>query len=1183
MIHLSVRLAWHDRGWDGHICNAPRLNTSCVVHDYIRVAREDDKEAAVAGKHIAQLKGWRPPCARDIGPWSPRGYATVHHDPLERNFLEDVPEEIPAYANTPSPYRWLREENFREVCDAELLTLRGPDRAEKTHGWVQEPDRQKVLLETFWSNLEPKRSLVFYYLRPGVPLDEDARRVIVGVGRIASVGPQVYFGNNKPDGEPYPIWSRAITQNYPDEGFRLPYQEYLAAGHDPSNIVCRLPNGLIPYFSFVAEHVTDDAAVGVLERLLQSVEAVRQEAKVAGDWDRHLDWLNDALAEVWQGRGPYPGIGSVLQYLGCARGTAYQRLELSKLTKTGDNPWLHVKEVLEGGKPLNATYKAAFEKAAKKWNALPQSRRDLLATLARFELTPDQIRRVSNPDERAKAGIAAVDADIIANPYLLCEQDLGTDESTPIALDIVDHGMRPEGAAAQFIPPEAIAAQDDERRVRAVAIDTLRQAADAGDTVLTFDTLMARIPERFPDRRACRPDRDVVQAQADFYGEELWLALDNDPQLVALKELRSHEQLIAERVQRRVKRTNEAAAPAIDWKAALEAEFGEPKTERERAALTEKETALETLFTQRLSVLTGSAGTGKTSLLKVFLDQIGKQSVLLLAPTGKARVRLSTKARRNAMTIHQLLLKKEWLMPELFALKLDGGKQDSATTVIVDECSMIPTDLFSTMLKALDLNKVARLILVGDPNQLPPIGPGRPFVDIIEWLRANAPQCIASLKVTMRIADESEAGLGQSTALAFADGYRNDNINPADDELLAQLARGESAGDLEIHFWEDQADLRRVLKASLARHLELDLDAAQADYPTLNRSFGVGDKPWAQTDFSLAERWQLLSPVHGQPHGTDELNRLVQLTYKKGLILKSRPFWSKQPRPFGEQEIVYTDKVIQIVNRRMRGYPYETGLDYVANGEIGIVKSTKKADNGDYLDVGFSTQPNVSYRYYRSMVDENLELAYALTVHKAQGSDFDIVFLIVPKEAPTLCRELIYTGLTRFRKRLVLLVEKDVSPLEALRRPDRSDTFRRNTQLFALSLRADDVTRPFAENLIHRTATGVMVRSKSEVIVADTLTRLSISYDYELRLPSRDNPKDFRLPDFTVGYEGDVYYWEHLGMLSIPAYREAWQRKEKWYKDNGYFDRLIVSQDGSDGSIDAADIEHIARRRILQE
>jgi hypothetical protein len=90
-------------------------------------------------------------------------------------------------------------------------------------------------------------------------------------------------------------------------------------------------------------------------------------------------------------------------------------------------------------------------------------------------------------------------------------------------------------------------------------------------------------------------------------------------------------------------------------------------------------------------------------------------------------------------------------------------------------------------------------------------------------------------------------------------------------------------------------------------------------------------------------------------------------------------------------------------------------------------------------------------------------------------------------------------------------------------------------------------------------------------------------YECEQKLSSKDEPNDFKLPDFTVSYEGDTFYWEHLGMLSVPSHRKAWDRKREWYQDNGYLDRIITSEDGTDGSIDAAEIERIARKKILVE
>lgn len=143
---------------------------------------------------------------------------------------------------------------------------------------------------------------------------------------------------------------------------------------------------------------------------------------------------------------------------------------------------------------------------------------------------------------------------------------------------------------------------------------------------------------------------------------------------------------------------------------------------------------------------------------------------------------------------------------------------------------------------------------------------------------------------------------------------------------------------------------------------------------------------------------------------------------------------------------------------------------------------------------------------------------------------------------------------------------------------------------FVLAVRPEADDRPHAVHLIHRTRPtpqhpeGVLVQSKSEVIVADILTGLGLSWEYEQKLLNKDgDPTDFRWPDFTVSYQGDTFYWEHRGMLGSPTYKEKWDRKEQWYKDNDYFERLITSEDGLDGSIDAAEIERKARKLILLE
>ncbi|MGC8603864.1 MAG: AAA family ATPase [Desulfomonilaceae bacterium] len=745
-------------------------------------------------------------------------------------------------------------------------------------------------------------------------------------------------------------------------------------------------------------------------------------------------------------------------------------------------------------------------------------------------------------------------------------------------------------------------APDDYRRVRACAVDVLKNASDDGDTLLPFSETLDRIRHRFPERRECHPDRDLVIGQQSVYQDVLDFRTDADPPTMALRILSSLEQEVGEKLRRRIKRRNKPLKLGWSWEELLAREFTEGKgpklpPEVENRARAEKAKALITLYESRFSVLTGRAGTGKTSVLRVLLlgleELEGRRPILLLAPTGKARVRLMERTKRDdgtvrdAYTIHQFLMRNKWINPDNFALRYSGGNESGAPTVIIDEASMIPMDLCGVLFRALDLNQVSRLILVGDPNQLPPIGPGRPFADIVSWLKADDETVLKLYPEVFQLASEDRnACLAQLTerarnkdhnslALQLADAYISEDPAPGDDDLLSRVARQNVDGDLDVYFWKDDIQLDSLLSSCMKQLL--CLTDGNTAYIPFNESVGISNSKDKEHDSRKAEHWQILSPTRNHEFGSTEINRRIQARYRGGMLNHSR---RKGVRPFGEQEIVWTDKVIQTTNCRRKAWPRGEGLDYVANGEIGLVTRTVKSH--DCLDVVYSTQPEVSYRYSRSDVDDNLELAYALTVHKAQGSDFDFVFMIIPREASTLSKELLYTGLTRFRQKMVLLIERDTEVFEQCRSPQASATLLRNTNLFVTAVRPEIEGRYYASHLIHRTAKAVLVRSKSEVIVADTLTRLGISYDYEKKLLNKDgDPKDFRLPDFTVSYQGDIFYWEHLGLISVPSYREQWERKQDWYERNGYADQLITSQDGPDGSIDATTIEQIAREQIL--
>lgn len=309
----------------------------------------------------------------------------------------------------------------------------------------------------------------------------------------------------------------------------------------------------------------------------------------------------------------------------------------------------------------------------------------------------------------------------------------------------------------------------------------------------------------------------------------------------------------------------------------------------------------------------------------------------------------------------------------------------------------------------------------------------------------------------------------------------------------------------------------------------------------------------------------------------------------------------------GSERIVYGDKVINLVNtnptlpwnRHRTVYPKKND-PYIANGEIGMAVGyywkeadrKKKVDFRWKLEVEFSSQPGFKYSFTSKDFGEEgsaiLELAYALTVHKSQGSEFGTVILVLPNPCRLLSRELLYTALTRQKNRVIILHQGQRTDLLKFSTDDRSETARRLTNLFVVPAPIEIEGRFFEDNLIHRTMRGEMVRSKSEVIIANALHAKGCDYLYEQPLTIDGVTK---YPDFTIEdmESGETFYWEHCGMLHVPTYRRRWEEKLAWYKDCGIRPRdegggengtLIITQDEANGSIDSKIIHDFIEKEI---
>ena len=222
----------------------------------------------------------------------------------------------------------------------------------------------------------------------------------------------------------------------------------------------------------------------------------------------------------------------------------------------------------------------------------------------------------------------------------------------------------------------------------------------------------------------------------------------------------------------------------------------------------------------------------------------------------------------------------------------------------------------------------------------------------------------------------------------------------------------------------------------------------------------------------------------------------------------------------------------------------------------------------------FSLKPNLLVDYAsQSQVEENLELAYAISVHKAQGSEFERLYFVLPKyKRALLSRELFYTGITRAQVHSTLFVQEDIAPILSLLRPENSYLSRINSSLFQfrpVPAEFQTMSDWYEEGKVHRTLVGYMVRSKSEVIIANMLFDRDIPFKYELPLYAPDGT--FYLPDFRINWRGEEFFWEHVGMLHDERYRKHWEIKKRWY-DKHFPGRLVSTQESGNLSIDAKDL-----------
>lgn len=1248
--HLSIRVPWHDSAWNGTVCKKPRDNASCLALSRIGDARDDVVELRVAGKRWDELAETElPVCKAERASFmAPFDLTRMMRHPyaewseLHRHF-SDTPFRTPAYSAACVPFRWMVRKNAAGDAEtkirgiAEELQLdfdvsREPELPFET-AWTQERTNQLVMLDTFFSAVRPEESLCFFYAKR-TPLSEDSRRVIVGVGRALSVGEATeYRYSVKSPPLRCALWERNVAHSIRpgfQDGFLFPYHDLLElAAKDssvrPEDFVAFAPEDHWQEFSYASEHVTHDGAIAAL---LASASALKRLSTVLpGRFDAQIAWIDKQLQRMWQMRGPFPGMGAALRAFGLERGNlvAYEiaAAQARAGTEWNEDPWPLFDQVVEDPTVLGNEVASEIGKTFRSaWKKLPAERRALLKLLARFTLNDDQAKRFFDPATReGEIGADLTDAGLLANPYRIYEDDRGS--ADPVQAATIDRGLFPDPVVREKHPVPAPSALDDAidpRRVRALVIDDLEQAAAAGHTLKPRSWVARGVAER-ELQPPCPLSEDVLAVTEDGFPPLVaTVEVAGGGRAFQLERLVETRTLIQSTIHKRI--AGKRHAVSQDWRKLVDRELsgeaapkGEAERDIEERARREKATALEEIHASRFSVLIGPAGTGKTTLLRALcgIEDVKRGGVLLLAPTGKARVRLEQQTKQSgALTIAQFLNRLGRYDASTGAYLVTGSttrRSADHKTVIIDECSMLTEEQLAAVLDA--VTGVERLVLVGDPRQLPPIGSGRPFVDIVRHLEPENVESIfpkrargyAELTIPRR-----QVGASRDD-LVLAQWFSGRPCDAGADEIWDRLEKAAASDHLRLEQWTTPDDLEGKLTEALVRELGL---SGPDDENKFEESLGgspYGDKGttffWAGKDRTAgacakAEAWQLLSPVRAGQHGVDALNRSIQERFRKRALDWAQP---KDPRfrrvskPFGAQGIVYGDKVINIVNGQRRDvWPRPDDLPYVANGDIGMVVGEYKRKTAKHmpwkLEVEFVAHPGLAIKFYpREFGDEGqppLELAYALTVHKTQGSEFGKTFVILPNPCWLLSRELLYTALTRQRDRVVIFHQGPLRDFRKYSSALYSDIGQRMTNLFTAprprEMEVEAAKRFFEEGLIHRTERGEAVRSKSELVIADKLHARGIDYVYEGTLRFADGSE--RYPDFTIHDDdaGVHWYWEHLGMMTDPAYRARWERKLAGYREVGVLPReegggpngtLVTSMDDENGGLDGGAIARI--------
>lgn len=413
--------------------------------------------------------------------------------------------------------------------------------------------------------------------------------------------------------------------------------------------------------------------------------------------------------------------------------------------------------------------------------------------------------------------------------------------------------------------------------------------------------------------------------------------------------------------------------------------------------------AIKAVNDNNVCVITGGPGTGKTTIIKFIIELYKKENkkVVLCAPTGRAAKRMSETTGEEATTIHRLLCLGK-VEESLGMERVDYAIEPIDTDVlIIDEMSMVDVFLMNYILKGLYMG--TKLVLVGDVNQLPSVGPGNVLKDIIN-------------SETVETIELNEIFRQAAKSQIITNAHKVNN-----GENFLEIPKEELKEKLQDFYFLNEPTQNKMLE-----------DVISLCTGRLKK-FG---------NYDFFRDIQVLTPTKKGKLGTKELNIELQNALNPSLNEKNNIKEIPQKK-HGDRVFLEGDRVMQVKNNYdiyWEKNHKEDGTG-IFNGELGTIK--KIDDVTKQIEIKFDDEKTAWYEYSEL---EQLEHSYSITIHKSQGSEFDVVIMCLPQAAPMLLtRNLLYTGITRAKKLLIVLGTKKV--LEYM--IQNTETKKRNTRLRA--------------------------------------------------------------------------------------------------------------------------------------